>query len=560
MSGRKESVKDLTKNLRRNISMDIKLKVIRKIENGERQIDVCHELNLPGSTIRTIMQNAEKIKKSVQSTTPVSATKTSRTRSKIIEIMEKLLTYWVEDQNNRDMPLSQAVIMEKARSLFEELQKQNSEEPCTSSAVETFAASRGWFEKFKVRANIHSIKICGEAASADVGAVKEFTESLKSLIVEKEYPPELIFNVDETGLFWKRMPSKTFISKEEKRSPGFKAAKDRLTLLLGGNASGDFKLKPLLLYHSENPRAMKGYSKNNLPVIWMSNRKAWVTATIFEHWFEKYFCPAVKVYCQSKRMEPRALLIIDNAPGHSKNLSALSKTIPVDVIFLPPNTTSLIQPMDQGVIANFKAYYLRRTFKQLLLAVDIQKDSILKFWKSFNIMNAIENIGESWNEVSSDCMRGVWNKILLKEHENSVANNLRSIIVETVQTAHEVGFDDLISEDVEEIINLHDAGFSNEDLIEIEKESYRNPEIEDDEIVKQPKKLTKKILQENLEIIAQALNVLTENDPDFERACFIRRGVTNNLTPYTELLKEERSNLQQSTLDRFFGKEQNLLP
>ena len=46
--------------------------------------------------------------------------------------------------DNRDMPLSQAVIMEKARSLFEELQKQNSEEPCTSSAVETFAASRGY--------------------------------------------------------------------------------------------------------------------------------------------------------------------------------------------------------------------------------------------------------------------------------------------------------------------------------------------------------------------------------------------------------------------------------
>ena len=69
--------------------------------------------------------------------------------------------------------------------------------------------------------------------------------------------------------------------------------------------------------------------------------------------------------------------------------------------------------------------------------VIVKKDSILKFWKSFNIMNPIENIIDSWNEVSGDCMRGVWNKILLKEHENSVANNLRSIIVETVQTAHE---------------------------------------------------------------------------------------------------------------------------
>ena len=39
--------------------------------------------------------------------------------------------------------------------------------------------------------------------------------------------------------------------------PGFKAAKDRLTLLLGGNASGNLKLKPILVYTAENPRALK---------------------------------------------------------------------------------------------------------------------------------------------------------------------------------------------------------------------------------------------------------------------------------------------------------------
>jgi hypothetical protein len=37
-------------------------------------------------------------------------------------------------------------------------------------------------------------------------------------------------------LFWKKMPSRTFIAEEEKTMPGFKPAKDRLTLLLGASA------------------------------------------------------------------------------------------------------------------------------------------------------------------------------------------------------------------------------------------------------------------------------------------------------------------------------------
>ncbi|GFW22707.1 tigger transposable element-derived protein 1 [Trichonephila clavipes] len=57
----------------------------------------------------------------------------------------------------------------------------------------------------------------------------------------------------------KRMPNRTYITKDEKSVPGHKPMKDRLTLLLGANASGDMKLKPLLVYHSENPRALKKF-------------------------------------------------------------------------------------------------------------------------------------------------------------------------------------------------------------------------------------------------------------------------------------------------------------
>jgi len=67
----------------------------------------------------------------------------------------------------------------------------------------------------------------------------------------------------------------------------------------------------------------------------------------------------------------------------------------VNFVFLPPNTTSVIQPIDQGVISTFKSYYLRRTFQLLISETDGQdKPTMLEFLKKFNLK-------PSW-------MNGVW--------------------------------------------------------------------------------------------------------------------------------------------------------
>ena len=53
------------------------------------------------------------------------------------------------------------------------------------------------------------------------------------------------------------MPTRTFISQRESKAAGFKATKDRVSLLLCTNAEGDSMVKHMMLYHSLNICALK---------------------------------------------------------------------------------------------------------------------------------------------------------------------------------------------------------------------------------------------------------------------------------------------------------------
>ncbi|KAM3844347.1 tigger transposable element-derived protein 1-like isoform 2-T2 [Vipera latastei] len=538
------------KKRRRRINLDLKMKIIKAHEKGKKIKTIVEEEGLASSTICTILRDKEKIKEAIKSAPGTDAIIT-RNRTGLISKTEQLLVLWIDDRIQKRIPISLHLIQVKARSIFEMLKQGAGEE-----RNETFGASRGWFMRFQKRFNYYNIRTTGEALSADEEAAQRFPDQLDEIVVEGNYSPQQIFNVDETGLYWKQMPERTYIHKEAKTTPGSKASEDRITLLLGGNVFG-FKLKPLLIDRSENAHAFKNISKHALPVYYRANKKAWMTQVIFEDWFMTCFVPQVRTYCLEKKIPFRILLLLDNAPGHPPHLGNLHPG--VKVVYLPKNTSPLLQPMDQGAIATFKAHYLRATLAEAIAAMDREEIILRDFWKGYNILHCIQNIAAAWQDVPTKCMQGIWSKCLkrfavfVKNWEGFDQNKNLEVISRDIVTLTRSLVLDIDAGDVENFIAYTEGELSNEELMQLQNESEEQRDVEageDEEEEEEEeggggacvsKKLTLKELAEFFSKTNHVLSFLSDIDPNEERVGRVQREINNVLKCYREIYEDKQT-------------------
>src|SRR5437763_7644400 len=117
-----------------------------------------------------------------------------------------------------------------------------------------------------------------------------------------------------------------------------------------------------------------------------------MTRGIFQRW--------IKIF-DAKMAGRQTLLLLDNAPSHNiTNLNLQNTTI----FFLPPNTTSRMQPMDAGIIMSFKCHYRSYFVKWLLHQYESGAED-----KKMDILSAIRFVVRAWDEVAkgtiSNCFR-----------------------------------------------------------------------------------------------------------------------------------------------------------
>ena len=96
----------------------------------------------------------------------------------------------------------------------------------------------------------------------------------------------------------------------------------------------------------------------------------------------------MKRYQRNGDSQAKALLLLDNIPSHPDASSLISKDGNIKALFLPPNTTPLLQPMDQGVLEALKRWY-RKALLQKLLLEDENGRSIVEFVKQINMKDVV---------------------------------------------------------------------------------------------------------------------------------------------------------------------------
>ena len=247
--------------------------------------------------------------------------------------------------------------------------------------------------------------ICGSKESA---APHDELETWKETVLVptlSRYSPNAIYNGDETALFYKSLPHRTYCFDGDKPA-GSAKRKDRLTLLIITNMDGSDHRKLSVIGKSKTPRCLQKKYKmqvKDMSVDWYASKYAWMTGEIHHQIMSKLN--------NEMRLSNRHILYVcDNASSHQ-----VREYFHIKFLMLPPNATSIMQPLDQGIILSAKRRYKKKLAERYLACVENNKDAN-SLLKALDIVQATNMIAASWRETSSTIIQNCFHKAGFKHH------------------------------------------------------------------------------------------------------------------------------------------------
>ncbi|KAK1116420.1 hypothetical protein K0M31_020521 [Melipona bicolor] len=371
-----------TATTRRRLTLAERLAILHKLDTGENIKSLALKYNVTIQTIKRIQNNGPIIRQRTK--------ERSRLDRKVIrpsaftDLKEKLYS-WVLQRRLEGELITDNILTEKAEAMRNE------------SGRKFKNWSQNWLWRYKSTYDLWHV------SSFSVNKIHSRQFILKLSETQKEFKisDDNLYNMDETSLFWRMLPKEVTGASEQGVIKN-----ERITLALCSNATGSHKLPLLLINKHGKPRALK-HCMNSLPVIYTHNQNAWMNTEIFRFWYHSTFKPCVRRQQLSENNNGKILLIVDNFRAHNLSEEEMDDGH-FKIMFLPPNTSSLIQPMDRGVITKFK-----RRFRHRLLQCFFQHENgPSEFYADYDIKNCIALINEAWNSILPSNIFDSWSKIL----------------------------------------------------------------------------------------------------------------------------------------------------
>lgn len=382
---------------RKCLSVADKLKIIESVKSSSRtRKEVCDEYGIGLSSVSKFLNDEDKLRAVAVSNRNVQSKKF---RSSSYDTINNAVTTWFQQVRAANVQISGPLIMEQAKKFAIEMEL-------------NFEPNNGWLQRWKTANNITFHRSQGEQASADHGSADQWTRNvLPNLITD--YEPCDIYNADESGLFYKAVPTGTMAVAGTKPT-STKLQKVRLTALFLTNQTGTDK-QVFVIGNARKPRCFAGV--HQLPLPYFSNSKAWMTIRIWSEILKQW----------DVKLRHKVLLFCDNAACHKLVDGVVLRFI--EIVFLPPNTTSLIQPLDQGIIRCVKVYYRKELCRRQLASLERQ-GSLENFMKQFTLLRAMHLLKHSWWLVQPETITNCFGKAGFFTRDEEVVDELEHVFDE----------------------------------------------------------------------------------------------------------------------------------
>lgn len=441
-------------NRKRNVlTMEKKIEILAKLDKGETSVSLARSYNIGKATVTDIKKNRDAILAfalKIESGDGVKKRKVMK-RAKNQDL-EKAMEMWFIQKMSSNEPISGALICEKALEMNEKL-----------GGPDDFKASTGWLQKFKCRNGIRELQCQKESLLlTESSDVEKFKKTLRLFVEKKGFSQDDIYNADETGLNWKVLPRMSFAYCQEGEGVlGCKISKERVTIMACANASGTHKLPILLIEKEKKPQCFKNIT--SLPVTYAAQKRAWMDSILFLDWFKNNFIKNVKKWRHDRNKTGKVLLLLDSAPPH-QSAEVLNSIDPnFQVMFFPPNVAPLVQPMDQGIIKEFKIMYRKQILKRLLLN-DGTEQSILGFSKVMDLKHCCYMVADAWDTLTEESVRNAWKKLWAVAEEREAREKTdQNYLNEFVDLFNNIpGFGDCGTDDAADwlAIDANDPGYN----------------------------------------------------------------------------------------------------